>query len=95
MSGNSKDNSAETRAADERYWKTTLRLTVGLLLVWAAVSFLPGWFADELNSVVFFGWPFGFYMAAQGALIVFLLIVWIYDFCMTRLERRHGFDPDD
>ncbi|MCK6374785.1 MAG: DUF4212 domain-containing protein [Zoogloea sp.] len=95
MSLDNNDNSAETRAAAGQYWTSTLRLTVGLLLVWGAVSFLPGWFADELNSVVFFGWPFGFYMAAQGALIVFLVIVWLYDFCMTRLERRHGLNTDE
>ncbi len=34
-------------------------------------------------------------MAAQGALIVFLLIVWFYDFWMTRLERRHALDADE
>jgi putative solute:sodium symporter small subunit len=63
--------------------------------VWAAVSFLPGWFAEELNEFVFFGWPFGFYMAGQGALIIFLLIVWIYDRGMTRIERRHGLDGEE
>lgn len=95
MSGDNDHGSASARAGAEQYWRTTRRLTAGLLLVWAAVSFLPGWFADELNTVVFFGWPFGFYMAAQGALIVFLLIVWFYDFWMTRLERRHALDADE
>lgn len=94
MSRDDDDSRVATRAA-EQYWRATLRLTAGLLIVWAAASFLPGWFADELNEFVFFGWPFGFYMAAQGALIVFLLIVWLYDFCMTRLERRHGLNTDD
>ena len=82
----------DTEARQRAYWRSALRLTGVLLGVWAAVSFLPGWFAEELNEFVFFGWPFGFYMAGQGALIIFLLIVWIYDRGMTRIERRHGLD---
>lgn len=82
-------------ARQRAYWRATQRLTAVLLLVWAAASFLPGWFAEELNAVSFHGWPFGFYMAAQGALIIFLLIVWIYDRWMTGLERRYGLHDDD
>ena len=85
----------DTEARQRAYWRSALRLTGVLLGVWAAVSFLPGWFAEELNQFVFFGWPFGFYMAGQGALIVFLLIVWIYDRGMTRIERRHGLDGEE
>lgn len=86
---------SDTAARQQAYWRATLRLTGVLLLVWASVSFLPGWFADEMNLVVFLGWPLGFYMAAQGALIVFLLIVWLYDRWMTRLERRYGMYNED
>lgn len=82
-------------ARQRAYWRATQRLTAVLLLVWAAASFLPSWFAEELNTVSFLGWPFGFYMAAQGALIIFLLIVWIYDRWMTGLERRYGLHDDD
>lgn len=84
----------DIEARQRAYWRSTLRLTGVLLCVWAAVSFLPGWFAEEMNRFVFFGWPFGFYMAGQGALIVFLLIVWIYDRWMARLERRYGLDDE-
>ncbi|MBL8452071.1 MAG: DUF4212 domain-containing protein [Zoogloea sp.] len=83
------------RARQRAYWRATLRLTSVLLLAWAAASFLPGWFAEDLNAFTFYGWPVGFYMAAQGALIIFLLIVWIYDVWMTRLERRHGLHDED
>ena len=85
----------DTEARQRAYWRSALRLTGVLLGVWAAVSFLPGWFAEELNEFVFFGWPFGFYLAGQGALIIFLLIVWIYDRGMTRIERRHGLDGEE
>ncbi len=86
---------SDTGARQRAYWRGTLQLTAVLLLIWAVVSFLPGWFADELNTFVFFGWPLGFYMAAQGALVVFLLIVWFYDRWMIRLERRYGMYNED
>lgn len=86
---------SDIRARQRAYWRATLRLTSVLLLAWAAASFLPGWFAEDLNAFTFYGWPVGFYMAAQGALIIFLLIVWIYDVWMTRLERRHGLHDED
>lgn len=85
----------DIRAWQRKYWRATLCLTGVLLLAWATVSFLPAWFAEDLNAFTFMGWPLGFYMAAQGAPIVFLLIVWIYDRWMTRLERRcRPHDPD-
>lgn len=86
---------SDIRARQRAYWRATLRLTWVLLLAWAAASFLPGWFAEDLNAFSFYGWPLGFYMAAQGALIIFLLIVWIYDRWMTRLERRYGLYDED
>ncbi len=86
---------SDIRARQRAYWRATLRLTSVLLLAWAAASFLPGWFAEDLNNFTFYGWPLGFYMAAQGALIIFLLIVWIYDRWMTRLEQRYGLHNED
>ena len=86
---------SDIRARQRAYWRATLRLTSVLLLAWAAASFLPGWFAEDLNNFTFYGWPLGFYMAAQGALIIFLLIVWIYDRWMTRLEQRYGLHDED
>ena len=84
----------DTEARQGAYWRSTLRVTSVLLCVWAAASFLPGWFAEDLNRFVFFGWPFGFYMAGQGALIIFLVIVLIYDRWMIRLEQRYDLDDE-
>jgi putative solute:sodium symporter small subunit len=48
------------------------------------------YYAAELNTLSFLGFPLGFYILAQGALIVFLLIVVAYVFAMNRLDRRYG-----
>lgn len=69
----------------EAYWRQTRRLTVGLLVAWAAVAFLPVVFARELTEEVF-GWPLGFWLASQGALLGFCAIVIVYARRMNRLE---------
>lgn len=73
----------------EVYWQRNLRLTALLLAVWFIVTFGVAFFAREL-SFSFFGWPFSFWVAAQGALIVYVLLVWFYARSMDRLDREHG-----
>ena len=51
------------------YWRDTRRLTGWLLLLWVILTFGVSWFARELNEISFFGFPFGFYFAAQGILL--------------------------
>ena len=76
------------------YWRSTLRLTGGLFLLWLAVTFGIAYFARELDFT-FFGWPFSFWTAAQGSLIVYVLIIWIYARRMDALDREHGLDEGD
>ncbi len=69
------------------YWPYTRRLTAGLLLAWALVAFAPVFFAREL-SVELFGWPLGFWLASQGALLAFCAIVIVYARLMNRAEKN-------
>ena len=80
---------------DERqraYWRSNLRLTSTLLGVWFGVTFVGGYFASELNTVSFLGFPLGFYLFAQGALLVYLAIIVIYVVAMNRIDRRYRFN---
>jgi putative solute:sodium symporter small subunit len=89
--------SAETRhAADARHWRGIRRTALVLALLWLVVGFAPAFFARELQFTVF-GVPFGVWMAAQGAPIVFVLLVWAYDLRASRLDRDHrdALDGDD
>jgi putative solute:sodium symporter small subunit len=70
---------------ERRYWNRNLRLTAALLSVWFVVTFAASWYAREL-SFNFFGWPFSFYVAAQGAPFVYLLIVAFYARRMDRYD---------
>ncbi len=77
-----------------RYWRRTLRLTALLLAAWFAVTFGTSFFARDL-SFDFFGWPFSFWMGAQGAILLYVLIIWVYARCMKRLDAAHGMHQDD
>ncbi|WP_180683422.1 DUF4212 domain-containing protein [Tepidicella baoligensis] len=72
-----------------RYWRRVQAITAALLLVWFVVSFVVSYFARDLDFV-FFGWPFSYWMAAQGGLIVYGLIIALYAWYMNRLDRRYG-----
>jgi putative solute:sodium symporter small subunit len=74
------------------YWQRTRRFSAGLLLVWFGVTFVAAFFAREIDFS-FFGWPFSFWFGAQGALLLYLLLVAAYAWWMERLERRQPPDP--
>ena len=76
------------------YWQRTRRLTFALLGFWLCVTFGSTWFARDINQIVILGFPLGFYMAAQGALVIFLLIIWWYNRQMSKIDREFGLEDD-
>jgi putative solute:sodium symporter small subunit len=72
-----------------QYWSKNLSMTAFLLGIWFLVTFGVGYFARDLNFK-FLGWPFSFWVAAQGALIVYVLIIWYYAHYMNKLDQEHG-----
>ena len=79
----------------KRYWRKNLRLTGVLLAVWFVVTFVVGWVARDLQSVVILGFPLSFYMGAQGALVIFVVLVGYYAYRMDKLDREYGVHEDD
>jgi putative solute:sodium symporter small subunit len=77
-----------------RYWRKTLALTAGLLLVWSAVTFGVSYFARSL-SFYFFGWPFSFWIGAQGAPLLYVLIIGVYAWIMNRMDAADELDRRD
>lgn len=72
------------------YWSKNLRITAILMLIWFVVTYVVGFFARELNGITFFGFPVGFYMGAQGALIIYVISIFYYARYMNRLDREYG-----
>jgi putative solute:sodium symporter small subunit len=76
------------------YWHRNLKITAVLLGIWFFVTFVIGWFAREL-SFNFLGWPFSFYMGAQGSLIIYVWIIWYYARYMNQLDKEYGVDEGE
>lgn len=71
----------------QTYWRRVGRLTFMLLAVWFTMTFGIIFFARELSTFSIFGWPFSFYMAAQGLTLLYVLIVAVYARRMQRLDK--------
>ena len=76
------------------YWRRTLTVTGVLLFIWFVVTFVVAYYARDL-SFSFFGWPFSFWVAAQGALIVYVLIIGYYAWHMNRLDQEYNVDEPE
>ena len=79
----------------QEYWQKNLRLTAVLLAIWFVVTFVVIFFAPELNTIVIAGFPFAFYMGAQGALAIYVVIIWYYARRMNQLDREYGVHEGD
>ena len=77
------------------YWKENIRLVLSLLGVWFLVSFVMGiLFVDILDNIRFFGFKFGFWMAQQGSIYCFVILIFIYVFKMNILDHKYGVGED-
>lgn len=84
----------ELTAKHQEYWRKNLTVTLTLLAIWAVVTFLIGYYARDL-SFNFFGWPFAFWVGGQGALIVYVVIIWYYARYMDRLDKQYDVEEGD
>lgn len=77
------------------YWRKNLIITAVLMIIWFVATFVEGWYARELNSLSFLGFPLGFYMSAQGSLIIYVVIIWIYARYMNKLDYQYGVQEEE
>jgi putative solute:sodium symporter small subunit len=77
------------------YWKANTRLILLLLAIWATASYgCSILFVETLNRFQFFGVPFGFWMAQQGTIYVFIALIWVYARRMDHLDRQFHKDEE-
>ena len=79
----------QVSAKHQAYWSKNLRLTAILLAIWFVATYVVSYFARDLNFN-FFGWPFSFYMGAQGSLVIYVAIIWYYARTMNKLDQEYG-----
>ena len=103
------DIPAERRSADhhhgagagrhisrDEYWRKLVRATAILLAVWFVVGYCMSiFFIQPLNAINFGGIPFGFWMAQQGSIFVFISLILIFAVYIGRLDQEAGLEEDE
>ncbi len=79
----------------QEYWSRNLRITAILLAIWFVVTYVASFYARELNEITVLGFPLGFYMGAQGSLVIYCVIIAFYAGYMNRLDRTYGVHEED
>ena len=78
----------------ESYWNKTRGLMLAMLAVWFVFGFLVHMFVEPLNTIVILGFPLGFYMAAQGSLIAFVVMLFLFARKQNAIDEEHGVAED-
>ena len=80
---------------EDRYWRRTSTLMWTMFALWVFFSFIVHMFVNQLNAVQFLGFPLGFYMAAQGSLIAFVVMLFVFASAQDKIDREEGVAEDD
>jgi putative solute:sodium symporter small subunit len=90
-------DSANLRLREEAHWKKTTNLMLTHLGIWFFFGYIVHMFVVPLNKIVIpiLGFPLGFYMAAQGSLIVFVVMLFVFAKQQDKIDREFGFAEDD
>jgi putative solute:sodium symporter small subunit len=81
----------------EAHWERTRNLMLKHLGVWLFFGYIVHFFVVPLNAIKIpiLGFPLGFYMAAQGSLIAFVVMLFLFAKQQDRIDREHGFAEDE
>jgi putative solute:sodium symporter small subunit len=77
------------------YWAFNIRLTTIVMVIWFVVTYVAIFFTPQLNNIVILGFPFGYYMGAQGSLIVFVILIFWYAFKMNAADKEYGVEEEE
>jgi putative solute:sodium symporter small subunit len=82
-----------SNSQEKKYWKKNLKYVGILLSIWFLVSFVFGiLLVDELNIIRLGGFKLGFWFAQQGAIYVFVILIFVYIKLMNKLDKEFGFN---
>ena len=74
----------------ELHWKRTRSLMIVHMIIWFIFSYVVHWFATDLNAITFNHFPLGFYMAAQGSLIIFVVQLFVFSWQQHKIDVECG-----
>lgn len=79
---------------EQSHWNRTTRLMLTHLAVWVFFGYIIHMFVNVLNKVTILGFPLGFYMAAQGSLIAFVVMLFVFARKQNAIDEEHGVADD-
>lgn len=75
------------------YWQANVRIVLRLLCVWFFISFGCGiLLADFLDQFRIGGFKLGFWMAQQGSIYGFVILIYVYIRQMDKLDHKYKLD---
>ena len=75
-----------------KYWRKNIKYVLILLSIWFLVSYGAGIiFKNELNNIKIKGFKLGFWFAQQGAMYVFVVLIFVYVYLMNKLDKKYGY----
>jgi putative solute:sodium symporter small subunit len=77
------------------HWRKTRGLMWFALIVWFVFGFGIHFFVSSLNEITFIGFPLGFYMAAQGSLIVFVVLIFWFSWKQNKIDEEFGMAEEE
>jgi len=78
-----------------KYWQKNKLYLFILLSIWFAVSYIAGiFYADELNRFRIGGFKLGFWIAQQGAIYVYVGLIFTYVLLMNKLDKSHNLEEE-
>ena len=90
-------DSANLQQREEAHWRKTTRLMLTHLGIWFFFGYVIHMFVVPLNKITipFLGFPLGFYMAAQGSLIIFVVMLFVFARQQEKIDQEFGFAEED
>ena len=79
-----------SRQQGDEHWRKTKNLMWVTMLIWFIFSFVIHGFVNELNQIVILGFPLGWYMGAQGSLIVFVVLIFWFASRQNKIDAEFG-----
>jgi putative solute:sodium symporter small subunit len=78
------------------YWQENIKILTILMSIWFIVSFLLGIvFVDQLDNIRFAGFKLGFWISQQGAIFIYVLLVYVYLKAMDKLDKKYRLNDEN
>jgi putative solute:sodium symporter small subunit len=87
----------DSQANQDEHWRRTTNLMLTHLGLWVFFGYIVHMFVYPLNKIIIpvLGFPLGFYMAGQGSLIAFVVMLFVFAKQQDKIDRDHGYAEED